>query len=155
MDLIKACTSNDTKKALGLIKNNDTNLNSVDSHGRTLKTHHQRWCVVNAPDFWIVLCTIKNEQVSDNGITALIWACYGGMTKVALELIKTGHAKPDYISKDGSTALICACYNRMTEVALELIKTGHAKPKQVNNDGYMALSLACENGMKEVADALV
>ena len=63
MDLIEACESNDTEKALGLIMNNDTNLGIVDSHGRTLKTHHQRWCVVNAPDFWIVQSTIKNEQL--------------------------------------------------------------------------------------------
>ena len=35
MDLIKACESKDTKKALGLIMNNDTNLGIVDSLGRT------------------------------------------------------------------------------------------------------------------------
>ena len=42
MDLIKACISKDTEKALDLIMNNNTNLDIVDSHGRTLKTHHQR-----------------------------------------------------------------------------------------------------------------
>ena len=42
MALIKACANEDTKKALDLIMNNDTNLGIVDSHGRTLKTHHQR-----------------------------------------------------------------------------------------------------------------
>ena len=42
MDLIKACISKDTEKALGLIMNNDINLGIVDVHRRTLKTHHQR-----------------------------------------------------------------------------------------------------------------
>ena len=42
MDLIKACKSKDTEKALGLIMNNNTNLGIVDTHGRTLKTHPQR-----------------------------------------------------------------------------------------------------------------
>ena len=40
MDLIKACKSKNTKKALGLIMNNDTNLSIIDDCGRTLKTHH-------------------------------------------------------------------------------------------------------------------
>ena len=40
MDLIKACKSLDTEKALGLIMNNNTNLGSVDDCGRTLTTHH-------------------------------------------------------------------------------------------------------------------
>jgi len=40
MDLIKACLCKDTEKALDLIMNNDTNLDLVDSNGRTLKTHH-------------------------------------------------------------------------------------------------------------------
>ena len=33
MDLIEACKSNDTEKALGLIMNNDTNLDIVDNDG--------------------------------------------------------------------------------------------------------------------------
>ena len=42
MDLIEACISKDTEKALGLIMNINTDLGSVDNCGRTLKTHHQR-----------------------------------------------------------------------------------------------------------------
>ena len=42
MDLVEACKCKDTEKALGLIMNNNTNLGIVDTHGRTLKTHHQR-----------------------------------------------------------------------------------------------------------------
>ena len=62
MDLIKACESNDTIKALGLIMNNSTNLDIVDAKRRT----------------------------------ALSWACQNKMKEVALELIKTGHAKPEH-----------------------------------------------------------
>ena len=61
MDLIKACISKDTEKALDLIMNN-TNLDIVDSYGRT----------------------------------ALMWACNPCTEEVALELIKTGHAKPEH-----------------------------------------------------------
>ena len=56
----------------------------------------------------------------------LIEACYYAMKKVALELIKTGHAKSEQVDNYGYTALICACYFNMTEVALELIKTGQS-----------------------------
>ena len=35
MELIEACKSNDTEKALGLITNNNTNLGSVDYFGGT------------------------------------------------------------------------------------------------------------------------
>ena len=43
---------------------------------------------------------------------------------VALELIKTGHAKPDHIDKDGNTALSWACKRSMKEVAYELVSIG-------------------------------
>src|SRR3990167_7573618 len=115
MDLIKACKSNDTEKALGLIMNNDTN------------------------------------SIVDVNNLALIWACRNKMIEVALELIKTGHAKPEQVDHYNNTALIWACQNKMKEVALELIKTGHAKPEQVNNWSYTALIWACQNKMKEVA----
>ena len=38
----------------------------------------------------------KPEQVDDNGSTILIWACRNVMKETALELIKTGHAKPEH-----------------------------------------------------------
>ena len=62
MDLIEACISKDTEKALSLIMNNNANLGIVDSDGRT----------------------------------ALIYACKHEMKEVALELIKTGHAKSEH-----------------------------------------------------------
>ena len=61
-----------------------------------------------------------------DGYTALIWACQNKMIEVALELIKTGHAKPEQVDNNGCTALIWACRKLMTEVALELIKTGQS-----------------------------
>src|SRR3989338_1301785 len=72
--------------------------------------------------------------IDSNGRTALMWASIW-KTTVALELIKTGHAKPEQVDDYGYTALIWACRDKMKEVALELIKTGHAKPEQVNNFG--------------------
>ena len=77
------------------------------------------------------------------------------MKKVALKLIKTGHAKPEQVNKDGNTALIWACQNEMTEVVLELIKIGYSKPEQVDISGDTALIWACEKGMKEVAYEIV
>src|SRR3990167_6009820 len=102
MDLINACKSNDTEKALDLIMNININLGIVDFDERTLKTHH----------------------IDRNNNTAFILACYGEMTEVISELIKMGHVKPDYIDKYDNMALIVACQKRETEVALELIKTG-------------------------------
>ena len=88
MDLIKACKSNDTEKALGLIMNNDTN------------------------------------SIVDDNNPALIWACRNKMIEVALELIKTGHAKPEQVDHYNNTALIWACQNKMKEVAFELVSIG-------------------------------
>ena len=88
-----------------------------------------------------------NSSIVDSyGRTTLIWACHYKMKEVALELIKTGHAKPEHVNYD-YTALIWACENKMTKVALELIKTGHTKPEQADNDGHTALILACRNKM--------
>ena len=42
------------------------------------------------------------------------------MTEVALELIKTGYAKPEQVNQWGYTALSWACQNEMKEVANEL-----------------------------------
>ena len=77
------------------------------------------------------------------------------MEDVALELIKTGHAKPEQIENYGHTALILACENEMTEVALELIKTGKSNPDHISQDGKTAFSWACERGMKDVAYELI
>ena len=62
MDLINACGSKDTEKALDLIMNNDTNVGIVDFFG----------------------------------CTSLFYACQNKMKEVALELIKTEHAKPEH-----------------------------------------------------------
>ena len=158
MDLIKACESNDTEKARGLIMNNDTNLDIIDSYGRTALI----WTILyDRYNTTVILKLIKTghskpEQVDDNGYTALIFACEDKMTEVALELIKTGHAKPEQINNCGNTALILACKYGMKEVALELIKTGHANLGHVDNDGDTALIYACQrNTMKEVALELI
>src|SRR3989338_5330080 len=133
MDLINACKSNDTEKALDLIMNININLGIVDFDERTLKTHH----------------------IDRNNNTAFILACYGGMTEVALELIKTGHAKPEQVNNFGSTALIWACRNEMTEVISELIKMGHVKPDYIDKYDNMALIVACQKRETEVALELI
>ena len=46
------------------------------------------------------------------------------MKKVALELIKTGHANPEQVDNYGFTSLICACEKGMKEVAYELVQIG-------------------------------
>jgi ankyrin repeat protein len=91
----------------------------------------------------------------DNNFTALIYACYHGMSDVALELIKTGQSKPERVDKYGNTALMYACYNNMSGVALELIATGQSNPERANKDGNTALMIACMNKMSEVALKLI
>jgi len=46
------------------------------------------------------------------------------MKEVALELIKTGHAKPDHITQDETTALSWACKKDMKDIAYELVSIG-------------------------------
>jgi ankyrin repeat protein len=87
--------------------------------------------------------------------TPLIMAIVSEMSNLALELIKTGHSKPEYITPKGNTALILSCVHIMNEVALALIQTGQSKPEQVSNDDETALILACVNDMNEVALALI
>lgn len=95
------------------------------------------------------------EKPDENGMTLLIWACYQGMTDVALTLIETGHSNPGQIDHSGYTALLWACKNGMAEVALALIKTGHSKPGHIDKDGNTALIFASNLPMKEVALALI
>ena len=133
MDLIEACESNDTEKALGLIMNNSTNLDIVDANGKTVFS----WACENKMTE-VALELIKAGHVDDYGNT-LILACYHGMTEVALELIKMNMPNFGQVDNYGYTALTWACCRKMKEVALELIKTGHAKPEHVDNDDNTAL----------------
>src|SRR3990167_10690849 len=89
MDLIKACESKDTEKALGLIINNDTSLDNVDFDERTALI-----CACQNKMKEVALELIKTghakpEHVDKDDNTALILACRNGMKEVALELIKT------------------------------------------------------------------
>ena len=153
MDLIEACKNRDTEKALSLI-NNNTNLDIVDSYGRTALI----WTILyDRYNTTVILKLIKTghskpEQVDYDGNTALILACYcNTQEKVALELIKTGKSNPEHIDKDGCKALMWACKSRMKEVALELTKTGKSNLDYIDKDGRTALMWACKYRMKEVA----
>ena len=97
----------------------------------------------------------KIDFVDDYGNTALIWACSNSLSEVALELIKTGQAKPEQINNFGHSALILACSNILSDVALELIKTGQSKPEQINSCGNTALICACSNSLSDVALELI
>ena len=164
MDLIKACVSKDTEKALDLIfelykvqfkMNNDTNLGIVDNYGCTALHYACRNEMKEVALELIKTGYAKPEQVDMNGNTALTWACQNGMTEVALELIKMGHMNLGQVVQHDNTVLILACRSKMKEVALELIKTGKSNPEQITEDGKTAFIWACENDMKEVAYELV
>ena len=75
MDFINACKNYDTEKALGLIMNNITNLDIVDSNGITFLS----WaCVYGMKEVALELIKTGHanpEQVNNFGNTALIWAC--------------------------------------------------------------------------------
>ena len=67
------------------------------------------------------------------------------MTEVALELIKTGYAKPEQVDKDGNTVFSWACENDMKEVVHELVSIGtftinepmFRKPEWVSDDLFV------------------
>ena len=67
---------------------------------------------------------------------ALMYVCREGMIKVASELIKTGHVKPEQFNDCDSTVLIYACWHEMYKVAWELMKTGHGNLYDMNKGSY-------------------
>ena len=90
MDLIEACKSKDTEKALDLIMNNDTNLDIVDSTGRTALI----WACYHGMKE-VALELIKTgksnpDHINKFGLTAFIWACENDMKEVAYELVSIG-----------------------------------------------------------------
>ena len=107
MDLIKACKSKNTKKALGLIMNNNTNLGIVDNHGWTALI----WACRNFMKE-VVLELIKTGKTNPDYIahekTVLSWACDNNMKEVAYELVSIGQftindllfLKPEWVSEE-------------------------------------------------------
>ena len=90
MDLIKVCIRGDTEKTLELIMNNDTKMDIVDFHGRTVLI----WACQNEMKE-VALELIKTgksnpEHIAKDGNTALSWACEKGMKDVAYELVSIG-----------------------------------------------------------------
>ena len=108
MDLIKACDSNDTEKALGLIMNNDINLGILDANRRTALiwacTHEMKEVALEL----IKTKHAKPEQVDLFGYTTLSWACENDMKEVVHELVSIGtftinepmFRKPEWVSDD-------------------------------------------------------
>ena len=100
----------------------------------------------------------RADQVSQHGLTALIWACRNSMKGVALKLLEFGHeaCRTDQVSKFGCTALIWACRNSMDNVALKLLEFGSeaCRADCVNIFGHTARLLADERGLIRVSRKL-
>lgn len=93
-------------------------------------------------------------QVDDYGCTALILACYYGLSKLALKILEMDKSNPGQIDIDGDTALICACNKNLSEVALKILETGKGNPHHVNKNGNSALSFAIKNNLRDVISCL-
>ena len=99
--------------------------------------------------------------VTEDGTTALINACrIGGMSSVALNLIKTGRARPEHVNDVRFTALDYACYNgqRNPGVAMALIKSCGASSLPGHTCTMFddtPLIRACMDDMPDVAMALI
>jgi ankyrin repeat protein len=145
--------------ALALIRTGNSNpgiVNEMDSMTALLYA-----CLWEMNDVALALIETGNSNpgIADaDGLTALIYACKGGMrmSDVALALIETGDSNPTQIDTVDRTALIYACMLEMSDVALALIATGDSNPSQVDRDGRTALSYAQEHEtMPEVVELLL
>lgn len=93
--------------------------------------------------------------VDNNGDTALLWACYHKLTRVANILIKSLKSSPNHVNRNGDTALIIACRNRMTTTADLLIVYGHKTIDHFNNMNETALLYALSRDMPSIAEKLI
>ena len=90
MDLINACKSNDTEKALGLIMNNNTNLGIVDFCERTALICACKHKMKEVALELIKTGKSKPDHIAKDRNTAFSWACENGMKEVAYELVSIG-----------------------------------------------------------------
>ena len=88
-------------------------------------------------------------------MTPLIYACKKNYPRVALRLIKSGQAKPEYVGIDKRTALDYAVRNRMNEVVFALLATRRANQQQLSSFGATALTTAIRLHLTDIALAIV
>ena len=62
-----------------------------------------------------------NVQTSE-GSTALMWACFNGLTEVVIELLKVDGLDVNIQNIYGETALICVCFDGHADIALSLLR---------------------------------
>jgi ankyrin repeat protein len=96
---------------------------------------------------------ITNGKVTDNGRTALIFACWNKMESVAMKILeRIDECNISQFDKNGCTALIWACINKMESVAMKILeRIDKCNIGKITNNGSTALILACENKMENVA----
>jgi hypothetical protein len=96
-----------------------------------------------------------NRQGS-NGRTALIAACYYGLSDVALELLKVDGLDANVQDRSGYTALMIACIKGLTGVFIELLKVDRLDVNvQDSRCRNTALLWACSNGLTGVVIELL
>lgn len=89
------------------------------------------------------------DQQDHDGWTALMWAAWSGLPKVAAELIDRG-AQLTAVDSQGNTALTLAARRGQPEIVRKLIDKG-ASPSATTREGRSALDLA-RAGMREYPD---
>ena len=96
MDLINACKSKDTEKALDLIMNN-TNLDIVDSYGRTALMWACHYEMKEVALELIKTGKSNPEHITKDEKTALSLACERYMKEVAYKLVQIGEFTINYL----------------------------------------------------------
>ena len=108
MDIINACKSNDTEKALDLIMNNDTNVGIVDSFGCTALIWACRNIMKEVALELIKTGKSNPEHITKDEKTALSLACERYMKEVAYKLVQIGEftindllfLKPEWVPEE-------------------------------------------------------
>lgn len=90
---------------------------------------------------------------NDKGMTALMFAAWGGHAEIVRLLIRAG-ASVNAVSGSGATALMFASQSGYVDVVQDLILQGNADPDIQSPNGETALSLATSSGHLNIVSFL-
>lgn len=153
-ELFEACRAGKVERVRLLLSHEGVDASATDYYG---KTCFHSACLAGQEK---VLETLLEEfpalldQNTDNGTTALMYACEFGQIRIAWFLLLR-KVDPHALSKDGSTALMKASETGSSECVEFLLREAKVEENSRNEEGYTALLCAAQKGHTAVVKTLL